>query len=64
MFRIKEKRVSGKGEQSASVATKTPGNTSSAISSFFRAELRAIKEKQGQHDLKHDKMVTQLASME
>ena len=70
MFRIKEKGVSSEGEQLACVATEffiateTPGNTSSAISSFFRVELHAIKEKQGQHDLKQDKIITQLANME
>ena len=63
MFRLKEKGVSGEGEQSTgvatepSVATETLGNTSSAISSFFRAELRAIKEKQVQHDLKQEKIL-------
>ena len=53
VFRIKEKGVSSEGEQSAdvttepSVATEILGTTTSAISSFFKAELRAIKEKQG-----------------
>ena len=70
MFRIKEKRVSGEGEQSTGVATEpflaieTPGNISSCISSFFRAELRAIKQKQVQYDRKQEKILTQLASMD
>ena len=34
------------------------------MSSFFRAKLSAIKEKQGQQDPKQDKILTQLASME
>ena len=46
-----------------SVATDAPGTTTSTISSFFKAELRAIKEKQGLQDQKQDKVLTQLQSM-
>ena len=55
VFRIKENGVSTEGKPSTGVATEpfvateTPiRNTSSAMSSFFGAKLRAIKEKQEQ----------------
>ena len=54
VFRVKENGVISEGEQSAgvamdpSVATESqPENTSSTVTSYFRVELRAIKEKQG-----------------
>ena len=64
VFRMKEKGVVTEGKQDACVATKLPsvateaqpgGSSSSAVQSFFRAELHAIKEKQVLMNQKVDK---------
>ena len=71
VFRLKEKSAGVEGELSGGVATElsTATNSQSAqpyfvVNSFFRSELRAIKEKQGIQDQKQDKVLTQLQVME
>ena len=67
IFKGKDARI--KGKQDTAVAIKKPsivtddqpsvGSTSSlVVQFFFRVELRAIKEKQVQHDKKIDKVTT------
>ena len=69
---MKEKGVISEGEQDARVATEQPsvatetqpGGISLVVQSFFRTELRAIKEKQVQQDHKQDKIINQLQNMD
>ena len=70
-LRLTRRELVLRGEPSAGVATKPSvaietqtGTTSSVVSSFFKAKLQAIKEKQGQQDLKQDKILTQLTNIE
>ena len=71
IFWMKKKSVGVEGEPSGSVATEPSIATetqtaqpSSPVISFFRSELQAIREKQGVHDQRQDKVLDQLQSME
>ena len=58
---MKEKSVGVEGESPGGVATETQiTQPSSIVTSFFKSELHAIKEKQGVHDSKQDKVMAQL----
>ena len=71
IFRLKEKSVGVEEEPSGGIATEPSvaidtqsPQPSSAVTSFFRSELRAIKEKQGIQDEKQYKVLTQLQGIE